>query len=108
MREAIEDGSRQHFVASEQFGPVSDTFVGRDDHGTTAVAITDKAEEQAGLIVAITDKAEEQAGLIAVHRVVPHFVDQQHRTGSRGHRGSRRDGFSQRLEDPASRSPRRS
>jgi hypothetical protein len=31
--------------------------------------------------IAITDKAEEQAGLIAVHRVVPHLVDQQQRTG---------------------------
>ncbi len=65
MQQPVENGRRKDFVASQQFGPVSNGLVGGDDHGAAAIAVADEPEEQ--------------ARLLAVHRVVSHLVDQQQR-----------------------------
>ena len=61
VEQAVEDGGGQDFVAGEQPGPVADALVSGDEHGAAAVAVTDQAEEQ--------------AGLLAGHRLVYVFID---------------------------------
>ena len=46
MQQAVENGRRQDFVASQQFGPVANRLVGGDDHGAPAVAVVDKPEKR--------------------------------------------------------------
>ena len=63
MQQSVEDGGREHLVASEQFGLVADVLVGGYDQGAA--------------VVTLADYAEEQACVLATQRIVAHFVDQQ-------------------------------